>query len=99
VAPVARPAVLQITPMFIHDPQSKDGLGASGILNIQVGATFSAAVTINAGQPIRVPIMLAAGSQTITLSLQAGNFQPSQYGRKDTTTLSFAVNAIDLQTK
>jgi hypothetical protein len=98
VAPAAGPAMLQITPAFIHDPQSKDGLGASGILNIQVGASFSTAVAISAGQPISVPIALASGSQAITLTLQAGNFQPSQYGKKDTTTLSFAVNAIDLQT-
>ena len=55
-------------------------------------------MAITAGQPISVPIPLQAGSQTITLSLQAGNFQPSQYGQKDTRTLSFAVNAIDLQT-
>jgi len=52
---------------------------------------------ITAGQPISVPITLQPGSQTITLSLQAGNFQPSQYGQKDTRTLSFAVNAINLQ--
>ncbi len=98
VAPVAQQVMLQITPTFIHDPQSKNGLGASGILHIQVGASFSTDVAISAGQPTRVPIALASGSQTITLTLQAGNFQPSQYGKKDTTTLSFAVNAIDLQT-
>src|SRR5262249_50519521 len=97
-APSARPAVLQITPTFIHDPQAKDGLGGSGILNIQVGASVATSVAISAGQPVSVPIALAAGSQTITLSLQAGNFQPSQYGKKDTRTLSFAVSAIDLRT-
>jgi hypothetical protein len=99
VAPAARAAVLQITPAFIHDPQSEGGLGANGVLHIQVGPSFSKDVTITAGQPISVPITLQPGSQTITLSLQAGNFQPSQYGQKDTRTLSFAVNAIDLQTK
>ena len=97
-APAARTAILQITPTFIHDPQSEGGLGASGVLHIQVGAAFSKEVTITAGQPISVPITLTAGSQTITLALQAGNFQPSQYGKKDTRTLSFAVSAIDLQT-
>jgi hypothetical protein len=96
-APAARQVMLQITPTFIHDPQSEGGLGASGILHIQVGTSFATDVTITAGQPIRVPITLAAGSQTITLSLKAGNFQPSQYGKKDTRTLSFAVSAIDLQ--
>ena len=98
VAPDARPAVLQITPAFIHDPQSEGGLGANGVLHIQVGDSFSTDVAITAGQPISVPISLQAGSQTITLSLQAGNFQPSQYGQKDTRTLSFAVNSIDVQT-
>jgi hypothetical protein len=67
------------------------------VLHIQVGGSFSTDVAITAGQPISVPIALAPGSQTITLSLQAGNFQPSQYGQKDTRTLSFAVNAINLQ--
>ena len=66
-------------------------------MNIEVGDSFSTAVTISAGQTISVPIALAAGSQAITLTLQAGNFQPSEYGQKDTCTLSFAVNAIDLQ--
>jgi hypothetical protein len=98
VAPSARQVVLQITPMFIHDPQSEGGLGPSGILHIQAGSSFSTDVTITAGQPARVPIALAAGSQTITLSLKAGNFQPSQYGKKDSRTLSFAVSAIDLLT-
>jgi len=97
VAPTARQVMLQITPAFIHDPQSENGLGANGVLHIQVGDSISTDVTITAGQPISVPIALAAGSQTITLTLQAGNFQPSQYGKKDTRTLSFAVNAIDLQ--
>ena len=98
LAPAARMAVLQITPAFIHDPKSEGGLGANGVLHIQVGNSFSTDVMITAGQPISVPIALAAGNQTITLALQAGNFQPSQYGQKDTRTLSFAVNAIDLQT-
>jgi hypothetical protein len=97
-APSARQAILQITPTFIHDPQSKNGLGPGGILHIQVGDSFSTDVAITAGQPARVPIALAAGAQTITLTLQAGNFQPSQYGQKDTRTLSFAVSSIDLQT-
>jgi hypothetical protein len=98
VAPTARQAILQITPTFIHDPNSEGGLGASGVLKIQVGAVFSTDVTITTSQPISVPITLAAGEQTITLTLKAGNFQPSQYGQRDTRTLSFAVNAIDLQT-
>jgi hypothetical protein len=97
VASDARPAVLQITPAFIHDPQSEGGLGAGGILNIQVGASFSTSVAITAGQPTSVPIALTTGSQAITLTLQAGNFQPSQYGKKETRRLSFAVTAIDLQ--
>jgi hypothetical protein len=99
VAPAARQVVLQITPTFIHDPQSEGGLGANGVLHIQTGDTFSTDVPITAGQPTSVPIALQPGSQTITLSLKAGNFQPSQYGKKDNRTLSFAVNAIDLQTK
>jgi hypothetical protein len=97
-APATRQVVLQITPMFIHVPNSEAGLGANGVLHIQVGDSFSTDVAITAGQPVSVPITLQAGSQLVTLSLQAGNFQPSQYGQKDTRTLSFAVNAIDLRT-
>jgi hypothetical protein len=44
-----------------------------------------------------VPLIVPPGSHTLTLSLEAGNFRPSEYGQEDETLLSFAVRSINLQ--
>ncbi|MBC8078513.1 MAG: hypothetical protein H7Y32_20715, partial [Chloroflexales bacterium] len=95
-SPVAQPAMLVITPTFLYDPAAPDGLGAAGVLRVDAGG-YRAHVRVTANQPTSVPVPLLAGSQSITLTLEAGNF--SKRGPSgDIEQLSFAVKGIDLQT-
>ncbi len=96
-SPCPQRAVLQITPASIFSPDTQQGLGAQGKLTIQVGKGQPQVVLITVEQPTSPEITLATGSQTITLSLEAGNFVPSDYGGDDNRALSFAVRSIDLQ--
>jgi hypothetical protein len=95
-SPIAQPAMLVITPTFLYDPAAPDGLGAAGVLRVEAGG-YRADVAVTAGQSARVPVPLAAGSQSIALALEAGNF--SKRGPNGAIEqLSFAVQGIDLQT-
>ena len=95
-SPLAQTVQLQITSVYLHDPQSPSGVGAHGMLDVQVGAQPAAPLPMIAGQPSSVPITLVKGRQTITLTLKAGNFQPSRYGGSDHALLSFAVSMITI---
>jgi hypothetical protein len=96
-SPRQQAAVLQITPDVIHDPTSPTGVGDTGVLTIQVGDA-SSSVAIARAEATAVPLLLAPGTQTITLTLAAGNFRPINYGQPDPALLSFAIRSIDLQT-
>lgn len=97
-SPCPQRVTLQIVPAAIHTPGTENGLGAQGRLSVQVGNEPPQSVPLTVEQAVPVPITLATGSQSITLSLEAGNFQPSEYGADDDRLLSFAVRMIDLQT-
>jgi hypothetical protein len=96
-SPCRQEAVVQITPAALHRPDTEQGLGAEGTLAIQAGSGQLQLVPLALEQPASPRIMLASGTQTITLSLDAGNFRPSDYGGTDERTLSFAVRSIDLR--
>jgi hypothetical protein len=91
-----QPATLRITLAALHDPQAPGGLGTVGRLDIKVRADFSTSARVEVGRPLDVPISLLAGEQSISFSLRAGNFQPIKYGHPDASTLSFAIQSIDL---
>ena len=97
-SPCRQPATLEIVPFAIHSPEGANGLGATGTLEVQSGDGAPQAVPITVEQAASVPLTLDEGTQTITLNLQAGNYQPSQYGAADERNLSFAVRTIDLRT-
>ncbi len=98
ISPRPQAALLQITPAAIYDPRADNGLGNRGVLSIQMDNSFMAAVDIAVDQRTTVPIVLSEGRNTVTLSLDAGNFQPSMYDSDDTAFLSFAIRSINLQT-
>ncbi|MFN8475207.1 MAG: hypothetical protein U0822_23695 [Anaerolineae bacterium] len=97
VSPTAQPAVLQITMGQMHDPTAASGVGSAGRLRVQLGDE-TRTVEVREGQTVDVPLTLAAGGQTVTLALEAGNFHPSDYGMEDTRTLSFVVRGLNLKT-
>ncbi len=96
-SPRQQAAVLQITPDVIHDPTSPTGVGEAGVLTVRVGDA-STSVAIARAEATTVPLVLRPGTQTITLTLEAGNFRPITYGQPDPALLSFAIRSIDLQT-
>ncbi|HYN88374.1 MAG TPA: hypothetical protein VER55_07580, partial [Ardenticatenaceae bacterium] len=91
-------ARLEITPALMHDPSQANGFGTTGMLSVQVGPEALPPVGIGADRPALVPIALLPGMQTITLTLQAGNFRPLDYGGEDQRVLSFAIETINLRT-
>ncbi|MEI7643267.1 MAG: hypothetical protein WCJ55_03060 [Chloroflexales bacterium] len=99
VSPVTQTVQLQITPVYLHDPQSPSGMGPRGVIDVQVGGQSIVPMPIVAGQLFTMPITLMKGSQTITLTLEAGSFRPSDYGGQDNGRLSFAVRTINIQTR
>ncbi len=96
-SPTAQSAVLQIAVGQMHDADSPSGIGTAGRLRVRMGDATQT-VDVRAGQTVDVPVSLAAGGQTVTLALEAGNFRPADYGMDDTRTLSFAVRGLNLAT-
>jgi hypothetical protein len=95
-APASCRARLVVVPALIHDPTGRDGLGAAGVLRITSSRGGEEEAMLSVDRPASVPIALEAGDQELTLTLQAGNFRPSDYGHDDDDVLSFAVRSIDM---
>ncbi|MFN8472984.1 MAG: hypothetical protein U0822_12420 [Anaerolineae bacterium] len=98
LSPTAQQATLQITPSSIHDPEAEGGVGQEGVLTVEANGTTTK-VPIRVDEPTDVPLTLVPGGQTVTLSLDAGNFHPSDYGVGDTRELSFAIKTLNLKTR
>lgn len=96
-SPCRQPATLEIVPFAIHGTDGANGLSATGMLGVKVDDQDPQTVPLTVEQPSPVSLTLDEGSQTISLELEAGNFQPSQYGGPDERTLSFAIRTIDLR--
>ncbi|MFN8500065.1 MAG: hypothetical protein U0641_19600 [Anaerolineae bacterium] len=97
VSPTAQPATLQIAVWQTHDATAPGGIGTTGRLRVQLGDETQA-VDMAAGATVDVPLNLAAGGQTVTLALEAGNFRPADDGMADPRTLSFSVRGLNLVT-
>ncbi len=97
LSPTAQEATLQVTPSSIHDPEGEGGVGKEGVLTVTANGVTQQ-VPIHVDETANVPITLVPGGQTVTLSLDAGNFHPSDYGVGDTRELSFAIKTLNLKT-
>jgi hypothetical protein len=91
-SPRSQEAVLEITPATMYDPAAENGMGNWALLDVDVEGVYQTQVEIIADETTRVPLWLPAGQQTITLSLDTGNFRAPD-GRR----LSFAIRSINLQ--
>ena len=89
-------ATLEFVPHAIYDPDSDNQLGEDGVLDVTLDGELLVSVTIHAGEVTRIPLTLPAGTHTLTLSLAAGNFRPSDYGNPDSRELSFATRYLNL---
>jgi hypothetical protein len=97
-SPIAQPAVLRMRIATAHEPEESDGQSDRGTLIVRQehGATHT--IAFDTGQIIALPLELRPGSQTIALSLEAGNFRPSEYDLPDGRVVSFAPSMVELMT-
>jgi hypothetical protein len=98
-SPRSQKATLEIQPSFLYDPELGQMTGQSGALEVTVNEGTKRVVEIEPEETARIPLSLAAGKNTVTLSLQAGNFQPAAYGSSDSRWLSFAIESMNLETE
>jgi hypothetical protein len=96
-APEAQEAILEITPESIYDPDYAPPV--RGDLRVELDGDLVAILPIEVGQTARLPLEIGAGFHTVSLSLEAGNFRPSDRGSTDRRWLSFAISAINLVTQ
>lgn len=101
-SPYSQPVLLQITPAFLYEPALENNFhrGTRGELTVETTPGSSTTVQVVADQTTTFPLVLPAESQLITLTLRAGNFQPSSLyaNSSDNRWLSFAIRSINLQT-
>ena len=89
--------VLEIIPDNIYVPGY--ALDVSGNLRVALDGDYLTTLPIQVERTARLPLELPAGFHTLTLSLEAGNFRPSDRGGDDTRWLSFAVSSLNLVTR
>lgn len=90
--PLPTTAMLEIDALFIHDPDGVDGIGPEGVLYVDDGHQVQE-VTLRGGATTQVPVQLQYSS-VITMTLAAGNYQPSQYGSTDASYYGFSVTDL-----
>lgn len=90
--------ILEITPAMIHDPGPGRVTGDTGRLTLSLSTGFSTTVEIHSEQMTAVPLTLPSGVQTLTLTLEAGNFRPADHRQPDPRRLAFAIRSINLRT-
>jgi hypothetical protein len=93
---IPQTVTLRATPIALHDAASADGKGLSGQLAVSLNGQKAGEWPAVAGQPLTIPIELAAGWNDVTLDLAAGNFKPVdvQPETGDSRTLSFALQGL-----
>ncbi|MCB9172537.1 MAG: hypothetical protein H6637_06460 [Ardenticatenales bacterium] len=95
--PTAQNGQLEITPLALHDPLSEDGVGRQGTLTVRLNDDPAISVPVEVDRTTTVGLALQAGINSLELSLQNGNFRPSDFGSSDDRWLSFAIRAINLR--
>lgn len=94
--PRGRAATLEITPGTMYQPTDDQTIGHKGMLRVEVNGHLLTKVAMTTGETTAVSLDLPAGVHTITLSLEAGNFRPSDAGGGDTRLLSFSIQSVNL---
>jgi hypothetical protein len=87
---------LRAIPIALHDAASPDGKGPAGQLAVSLNGEKVGDWTATTGQPLAIPVELAAGWNTVMLDLAAGNFRPIdvQPETGDSRSLSFALQGL-----
>jgi hypothetical protein len=90
--------ILEILIFSVYVPPEQNTLG-QGRLQVELDGRFPVVVDIVAGQMTAVPLELQPGKHTLTLTLEAGSYQPGVFGTDDWRWLSFAVHSLNLRTR
>jgi hypothetical protein len=96
-SPTSQHVVLEIMFFLVNIPPDAASDYQSR-LQIQLDAGSTTVVEIEAGKLTAIPLELTPGKHTLTLNLEAGNFQPSALGSDDPRQLSFAIRYLNLRT-
>ena len=100
--PGAETAELRVTPglMFEPAPEIEQVLGHHGRLDVALDGEPVGTMSLTMGEPSTLTLELPAGAHTLSLALEAGNFQPVDYDMgDDRRVLSFMVRSIELITR
>lgn len=87
---------LELMPHTMYQPTAEHAVGFEGVLIPTLNGETLPAVNIRFGELASIPLDLPAGVHTVTLSLEAGNFRPADYGSGDWRWLSFATRFLNL---
>jgi hypothetical protein len=93
--PEAQTALLEVTLVRLHHTSGEKGTGR---LSLTTDAGYATTVAVGEGETAAIPLPLPAGKHTVSLSLGAGNFRPSDSGSEDRRLLSFAIKEINMRT-
>jgi hypothetical protein len=85
-------AYLEVTPIAIHDPRT-GGYLESATLTVTSSGGITTTAALTGGQTSRLPLLMSAGSEVITLTLRSPDAPPSE-----DAWLNFAFSAVNLQT-
>ncbi len=93
---IPQTVTLRATPIALHDAASADGKGPAGQIAVSLNGQQAGEWVAAAGQPLAIPLALAAGWNDVTLNLAAGNFRPIdvQPETGDGRSLSFALQGL-----
>ncbi len=97
-SPQAQRVSLELMPHTIFAPSPERPVGYEGVLIPSLNGETLPPVTIRLGELASIPLDLPAGVHTVTLTLEAGNFRPGDYGGGDWRWLSFATRFLNLST-
>jgi hypothetical protein len=91
-----REAQVTLLPTLIYVPDAENSLGSQGELLVSANRSAPQRVTLQGGQPTTASVTLQPGWNTVTLSLEAGAFQPTG---GDVRVLSFALSRVEILTR
>ena len=100
--PRAQVVTLELTTglMFGPRPELDQVLASSGRLSVALNGEHVDTIRIVKDSTAVIPLELPAGVHSLTLSLEAGNFRPVDYGMgDDRRLLSFMMQSINLRTE
>lgn len=95
---IPQTVTLNATPIALHDAASPDGKGPTGQIAVSHNGQQAVEWPATAGQPLAIPLALAAGWNDVMFELAAGNFRPIdiQPETGDGRSLSFALQGLSV---